>query len=277
MSLTVATLNLRSNVDEWERREPLIVDELAALRPHLIALQEVWLPIEQSRRLAQRINERLPESEPEYVSIERSQWRLWNVPSGREGIAILSRLPLHSSAGINLPTGGRVTLSARVFWGEQLVDFICTHLHHEDPVDPDAVRREQVRVLHAWLDERATTDAATGVQPVLTVLTGDFNATPETGAAADLYARWRSAYAVVHGAEPEWTFGTPLADRNNRARGRDPWHGTLDYIFVPPKTRVLEARLICNQPAPDDPALYPSDHVGVWAEVEVRRSDTVTR
>jgi endonuclease/exonuclease/phosphatase family metal-dependent hydrolase len=263
MGLTVVTFNLRHDADEWVRRAPLILDALDALKPHLIALQEVCLPIGQARWLASALNGRPGAGERPYRCVERRQWPAGMMPDER-GVAILCRLPIISSESIDLPHGGRVALAVRAAWQDGVIRFVCTHLHHEAP--DDAVRRAQVGAIHAWLDERAPEPA--GDAPALTVLAGDFNATPDTGAARDLYARWRSAYAAANGAEPDWTYGTPLADRNNHARGRDPWRGTLDYIFVPPAATVLASRLVCNRPAPDDPALYPSDHVGIWAEIE---------
>jgi endonuclease/exonuclease/phosphatase family metal-dependent hydrolase len=263
MGLTVATFNLRHDADEWVRRAPLIVAELGSLKPHMIALQEICLPIGQARWLAGALNGQQGAGEQPYECVERRQWPAGTMPDER-GVAILCRLPIIAGEGVDLPHGGRVALAVCAAWQDCMIRFVCTHLHHEAP--DDAVRREEVRAMHDWLDERAP--EPTGDEPTLTGLAGDFNATPETGAGRDHSARWRSAYAAANGAEPEWTYGTPLADRNNQARGRDPWRGTLDYIFVPPAATVLASRLVCNRPAPDDPALYPSDHVGVWAEIE---------
>jgi endonuclease/exonuclease/phosphatase family metal-dependent hydrolase len=44
-------------------------------------------------------------------------------------------------------------------------------------------------------------------------------------------------------------------------------HGTLDYIYGSPHFQVTEAGLAFNKPSPDDPELYPSDHIGVWAKL----------
>jgi hypothetical protein len=54
------------------------------------------------------------------------------------------------------------------------------------------------------------------------------------------------------------------ADRSPR-----PWRGTLDYMFANHRLRVLECEGVLNQPAPHDPTLYPSDHFGVAATVEL--------
>src|SRR5262245_17862689 len=123
MNLTILTLNLRHKEDDWLARAPLIADELALLRPHLIALQEVWLPIGQARWLARELNTRLAaQGKGSYICVERSKW---GQEQGREGVAILSRLPLLSSDGVDLPGGGRVALAARASWDARAVELVC--------------------------------------------------------------------------------------------------------------------------------------------------------
>jgi endonuclease/exonuclease/phosphatase family metal-dependent hydrolase len=48
-----------------------------------------------------------------------------------------------------------------------------------------------------------------------------------------------------------------------------PWRGTLDYIFVNDRVRVLECDVTLNQPSPSDPTIYPSDHFGLTATLEI--------
>jgi endonuclease/exonuclease/phosphatase family metal-dependent hydrolase len=43
----------------------------------------------------------------------------------------------------------------------------------------------------------------------------------------------------------------------------------LDYIWVRGAVRVADARLAFDRPAADDPTLYPSDHLGIAATLEV--------
>jgi endonuclease/exonuclease/phosphatase family metal-dependent hydrolase len=44
---------------------------------------------------------------------------------------------------------------------------------------------------------------------------------------------------------------------------------TLDYIFVSPGVQVLGCDLILNQPSPQDPTLYASDHFGLAATLRL--------
>jgi hypothetical protein len=83
MGLTVATFNLRHDADEWERRAPLIVAELGSLKPHVIALQEICLPIGQARWLAGALNGRQGAGEQPYECVERRQWPAGTMPDER--------------------------------------------------------------------------------------------------------------------------------------------------------------------------------------------------
>lgn len=45
----------------------------------------------------------------------------------------------------------------------------------------------------------------------------------------------------------------------------------LDYIFINQHWRVKDCQLILNQPSPDNRYLYPSDHFGLAADLEMRQ------
>jgi hypothetical protein len=45
--------------------------------------------------------------------------------------------------------------------------------------------------------------------------------------------------------------------------------GCLDYIWIRGDARVLEARSVFDRPAADDPGLYPSDHLGLFAGLRI--------
>ena len=54
-AITVATLNLLRDLDRWDERKGLIVDEFRRLQPDLIALQEVALAIDNAHWLAEQL------------------------------------------------------------------------------------------------------------------------------------------------------------------------------------------------------------------------------
>ena len=45
--------------------------------------------------------------------------------------------------------------------------------------------------------------------------------------------------------------------------------GCLDYIWVRGAVRVESARLCFDRPDPEDPTIYPSDHLGIAARLEI--------
>jgi endonuclease/exonuclease/phosphatase family metal-dependent hydrolase len=127
-------------------------------------------------------------------------------------------------------------------------------------VPDEAVRDEQAAALVGWLDGAAGDVDAT-------IVVGDFNADPaEPAYARMLAAGFRSAYAEANGAEPAVTWPSGL---QGPAIDDDGDPGCLDYIWVRGAVRVASAQLVFDRPAVDDAGLFPSDHFGIAARVEV--------
>lgn len=244
--LHVATLNILNLADRWPERLPLILADMAALQPDLLGLQEVVYVMQQDRLVGAA-------GEGRYAAI-----RGW---AGRPeyGNSLLVREPLVARdvdridlgfersahrAIIDLPKGSTVLVAV-------------THLHH---AVPDAAERDgQASALIDWLAGGPDADA--------TIAMGDFNADPAEPAYARMVAAgFRSAYAEVHGKEPSVTWPSGL---QAPAMDTDGEPDCLDYIWLRGAIRATEARLAFDRPHPDDPTLYPSDHLGVSARLEV--------
>ena len=121
------------------------------------------------------------------------------------------------------------------------------------------MRDGQAATLLDWLDGAG--------EDGRTIVVGDFNADPDEPAYARMTAAgYRSAYAEANGAEPEVTWPSGL---QGPAIDDDGDPACIDYIWVRGAIRVVSARLAFDRPAVDDPGLYPSDHLGVAARVEV--------
>jgi hypothetical protein len=43
----------------------------------------------------------------------------------------------------------------------------------------------------------------------------------------------------------------------------------LDYIWLRGSARAASARLVFDRPDPEDATIYPSDHLGIAAELEI--------
>jgi endonuclease/exonuclease/phosphatase family metal-dependent hydrolase len=244
--LHVATLNILNLADRWPERLPLILADMAALQPDLLGLQEVVYVMQQDRLIGAA-------GEAHYAAA-----RGW---AGRPeyGNSLLVKAPLvatdveRSDLGLQraahrglvaLPSGARVLV-------------LVTHLHH---LVPDAAERDtQAAALLDWLADAQAADA--------TIAMGDFNADPdEPTHARMLAAGFRSAYAEANGAEPAVTWPSGLQAPAMDTDG-DP--DCLDYIWVRGAVRVVDARLAFDRPAPEDPTLYPSDHLGISAHLEI--------
>src|SRR3954447_26986165 len=51
MEFRVATLNLEQDHKRWQARRPLVLDEIGRLKPDLMALNEICLPLQTGRDL----------------------------------------------------------------------------------------------------------------------------------------------------------------------------------------------------------------------------------
>jgi hypothetical protein len=81
-----------------------------------------------------------------------------------------------------------------------------------------------------------------------------------------LDAGFRSASVEANGAEPAVTWPSGL---QAEAMDTDGEPDCLDYIWLRGSVVAEDARLVFDRPAPGDPTLYPSDHLGVAATVRV--------
>jgi endonuclease/exonuclease/phosphatase family metal-dependent hydrolase len=259
--LNLVTFNLLNKPSRWHDRRFLIAEELAQLQPDLIALQEVALPDNNAQWLANRLG---------YYSVHvcSKTGPLY----GKEGIAILSRLPVEHLQTLDLRTQNRVAQLAHVRVGQQPLLFVNGHFYFHVVDHIERVR--QIESLLDWI--------APVTHNIPTVVCGDFNDTPDSRSIRLMRQRFVSAHAARHGCEPEYTCPTPLKYQMSTVRSTlsrvgnyalnrsfTPWRGTVDYIFVDRNTHVVECKSVLNRPAPHDHTLYPSDHIGLAATVAV--------
>ncbi|MDP9237821.1 MAG: endonuclease/exonuclease/phosphatase family protein [Chloroflexota bacterium] len=247
----LATLNLFNRSGQWGMRAPLVVDQLEDLAPDVIGLQEVDLTLDQGMWLSRQINKRLP-GQPHYRIKHATN------PGTRasyHSIATMSRIGFEEHEVLDLMSFERVAQRFVFRCGDRPFVFVNTHLHH--PPEAQQERVTQLEYLLAWLDRDA--------RRLPVVISGDFNAyaDPPEPAVKLMKSRFRSAHEAVHGREPEKTWTTPMNTHDGSP------HGTLDYIFVSPEFRIAGAGLAFDKPSPIDPNVYPSDHLGLFAVLEL--------
>lgn len=261
--MKIVTVNILFKLDHWSERRQLLVDGLELHKPDIIALQEVSLSEDTATWIAEKLN--IP-----HIYIVRPQEVCEsNLPFG---LAILSRYPIEKTAALNLKTQGRIAQYAQIKLDNNKSIVICNgHYYWYPGSHPE--RDKQLQLMLDWLAE---------LPPEIPIVTvGDFNGTPETPGIALVRKKYRSAYAVHHGQEPEYTCPTALAHISWRKRLKQfwrslifnkswkLWRGTLDYIFINQHLQVRDCQIILNQPASNNRYLYPSDHFGIFADLEI--------
>ena len=248
MRFRVATLNLEQDHKRWPARQPLISAEIAALKPDIIAFNEVCVPLQTAKILRDAATAMTG------VPYNLIQQTRVNGLAKIEGEALLSRFPVIETGNFDYQTRDIVALVARVLVGETPVDVYVTHLYMSR--GDDSLRLFQVQQLLAWIDTR--TDAAAAV------VCGDFNASLDAPSAALMATRFRpsqttpTAFTPLAGGKGD--ISHPYWPRMDRC---------IDYIWVSDGIAVLASEVCFNRPSPDDPSLWPSDHAGVWADLQI--------
>lgn len=241
--IKVLTLNLRYTANRWQERFPMIVDLLHAEQADFIGLQEVALKVQQAHLIQGALNYLNPDS-PYKLRVADDTFEPAILAN-----AILSRYPVVEHERIGLPENFRIAQRIVVRVKDKIINIANTHLHHK-PYRDESIRLPQMKAIVDWLDQQSCSD---------TILMGDFNARPESKTITHAQQSFQSAYQVINGCEPDYTFPTPLIDKDFKPR-------TIDYIFFRGKHITATASwLVGNQPHPNDTSLYPSDHFGVCA------------
>jgi len=258
------TSGLTGRDDDLERRLALVVDELRALDPDVVALQEA-----STGRGRGNVAQRLAHALGYDWTFAPALFNLtgWG-PADRfvaalmnfsEGPAVLSRFPIARSETRALPRCNgfldpRVALRADVAtpWGEMPV--FSTHLSWGACETPELARI-----------------VAASRTALPSVVMGDFNATEDSPAIVHL-TRDSGMIDVFRTLEPDAPGLTVWQ------RPRHPERTVtrrVDYVFLAPGRehlgRPLRTGVVLDRPTRDGDGatLWPSDHFGVLAEIEV--------
>lgn len=250
-TLSVVTLNIWHDQQDWPERLNLIVEGMEELRPDVILLQEVLqnpdLP-NQAATLAYRLGY----EDYHFVSFDPE-----DAPK-RYGNAILSRHSIveRGMRKLEPKSDYRVAAFARIDVDGRPVSVYSTHLHHSG--EGTEIRRQQIDDLLRFVDQTR------GDAPA--VIGGDFNAPSDAPELEPLRARFGDAFErVARRAEADPAEVTTL----NPAAGHEPRR--IDHIYSTAELAPAAARIVFDEPGPDD--LWTSDHFGVLAHLTFEPQD----
>lgn len=269
--MRVVTWNLWWRFGPWEARQKAILTELRELRPDVVGLQEVWAA--DGENLAEWLAGELGLHWAWCPSPVPGPWRRRIGDDGADiGNAVLSRWPVVEQDMLRLPVppdvdDGRTALYARLSTPSHDIPFFTTHL--TSAAHASAVRRQQVTALAEFVAERR------GETPFPTVVTGDFNAWPDSDEIR-LFGGYRTAPTVPGQVFFDaWEYADPTAPSVTRdhanphaAKGPKP-SARIDYIHVGPPGPGGLGRVRAVRRAGDGPVdgVWPSDHAAVVADL----------
>jgi endonuclease/exonuclease/phosphatase family metal-dependent hydrolase len=267
--LRALTLNLFAQHADWPARSTVLRDELARLRPDVVALQETV--VDEGYDSAREVLGSGYEFAHQTVGL---------IGDGRHhGASVASRWPITAVHEVDLhltPRTGDYSCGAVIAeiavpgFGRVLV--VC----HGNSW-PWWAERE--RELQAVAVVRRIDELVAG-RPAHVVVGGDFNATADTASMRfwtgrqsldGLSTAYRDCWESVHGDAPGWTVdpANPLTakDEPGLDRGR-----RIDYLLVRcgdhgPALAITDCRRVLDAPVQ---GVWPSDHYGVLADLAPR-------
>ena len=244
LTLTLVTLNLYHDKDDWPRRRVQIVETLKALQPDAIALQEV-LQHEHLRNQAEWLATELG-YDWHFVSVDPPD------AVRRYGNALLTRLPVlaRDQQALSPFDDSRTVGLLRVELQGKPINLYATHLHHTG--EGGAIRKQQVDDLMAFI--AATT------RGFPSVVAGDFNSAAGSQELGALRENFVDTYGSLHAGADATTSSTLNLHYFKPAR--------IDHVFYQRSTfKPKSARIILNHA--DAQGIWPSDHYGLQAELQL--------
>ena len=248
MTFRIATLNKEQDHKRWPERRELIIEQLGEIVPDVLALNEVCIPLQSARWIQKQARERLG---IEYALVQQTKT---NGSSLADGEAILTRFPIIETANLDYRTQNAVAAVARLDIDGSQVDVYVTHLYRS--VGDDSLRLFQVQQLLEWIESRDDVESR--------IVCGDFNATLDTPSASLMATKFTPT-------QTEPTAFTPLRDHDGEPSHTywERFDRCIDYIWVAGRIEVTASQVCFNKPSPTDDTLWPSDHAGVWADLEL--------
>jgi endonuclease/exonuclease/phosphatase family metal-dependent hydrolase len=247
MRFRVVTLNLEQDHKRWDERSPLVVEGMKVLQPDIIALNEVSIARQTARELQRNIGA------VKGIDYNLVQQTRVNGLAPIVGEALLTRFAVVETGNLDFQARDMVAQVARVLVDGKPLDIYVTHLYMSR--GDDSLRLYQVQQLLAWVDKRSDISDC--------IVCGDFNATLDMPSAALMASRFRptqtSPTAFTPLAGSDGAISHPYWPRMDRC---------IDYIWTTGAIETVASGVCFDKPCSNDASLWPSDHAGVWADLE---------
>lgn len=261
--IRVVTLNTWKNEGQFEKRINLIADGLRMLKPDIVLLQECFQCKEGGIDTAAALSELLGLNCNFAPAREKLREHNGEALLSYSGLAVLSVFPCLDSWVLKLPSstagGERITFFCSLEIDRWRMGVACVHFSHlRREID---IRANQLEyTLKALASQRNRFPC---------ILAGDFNCVPnsfEGKVSADLAGDFNNALPSLGVLEPT----SPLPSKEDRP-GRQ-----IDQIWVLQQNRDLRNLKVntvdgglCLEEKDTASGLYPSDHAGVWVDLEM--------
>lgn len=254
------TLNLAGLQGDWfEKREKLVIQELKALKPDIVCLQETT--IHQGERIYNQAQAICKGIGLHGIAFTPYGNLIEVISHDQGGIAILSRWPFLSVRNLRLPPGhddpsdARVALNVTVASPGGELSFITTHLSWRE-------NESEIRLIQLGLALESFAPDQARDSLSRTVLMGDLNATENEPVVRLANRRLKDAWRVLNPNQPgyTWTAEKAFSDLHPMPDRR------LDYIFCSKDIEVETAEIVVKGKEHEN----PSDHFGVMADLTLK-------
>lgn len=249
MKWRFATLNTWKNDGNYHARIPLIASQAQELHPDFLFLQEVFSTLDGDIHTAIDVSIHLQQKQNTQTA--RIKLRSINQQSviSSSGLALITHHKPSNQGGITLPSnekdGGRKAQFAHLLLANTRLAVLNLHLSHLP--NNDALKIEQLQT--------ALAHPAIKNEPNILII-GDLNSTPDSLTYRFLTEqRFVSSFKALNKEYVPTLLST--SQKPNK---------TLDYIMLRSSNlRFDQTGITFNQPNSEN--LFPSDHLGVWADI----------
>jgi endonuclease/exonuclease/phosphatase family metal-dependent hydrolase len=234
-----------------------MADQLAALAPDVVVLQEVFAAPEAGAHTGDALATALVMDQIHEAARPGPRRHGDGAVESTSGLSLLSRIPINNHQRIELPAdsgGERIAIAAWTEWNTIRIAIVDLHLTYQP--DAHALRCRQVKELVERITRYGTADAI--------VLAGDFNAEPDS-----LALNWLREASGFYVSDAWDAAGGPRPTMTEPPGGAILGSRCIDHILLlqPPGTRAMgfvaaERVLDCVDPTF---GILPSDHAGLRA------------